>query len=38
MNTKFANRGRRFVFTDLNGKEIIYDIPEKMTHKNYDVI
>ena len=35
-NTGTTLRGRRFLFEDLYGKEIVFDIPEKMTKKDYD--
>jgi len=35
-NTGTTLRGRRFLFEDLYGKEIVYDIPEKMTKKDFD--
>ena len=36
VNTKTTLRGRRFVFHDLYGKEIVYDIPKHRTKKDYD--
>ena len=35
-NNGITMRGRRFMFKDLYGKDIVYDIPEKMTKKDYD--
>jgi len=37
-NVGITHRGRRFVFIDLHGQEIVYDIPQKMTRKNYDFV
>jgi hypothetical protein len=35
-NIGTTHRGRMFVFIDLKGNEIFYDIPEKFTRKDYD--
>jgi hypothetical protein len=35
-NTGMTLRGRRYLFADLYGKEIVYDIPEKKTKKDFD--
>lgn len=37
-NTGTTLRGRRFIFEDLYGKQIVYDIPEKMTKKDFDFV
>ena len=36
-NTGTSMRGRRFTFVDFNHQEVVYDIPEKMTRKDFDI-
>jgi hypothetical protein len=36
MNTGITHRGRRYKFIDFHEKEIVYDIPEGKTRKDYD--
>ena len=35
-NTGITLRGRRYIFEDLYGNKIVYDIPKKMTKKDFD--
>jgi len=32
-----THRGRRFIFLDLHSQKLVYDLPEKMTKKDFDI-